>query len=169
MDTGSKTFKKRWFTAAAFVSIALAIGFTMWNSAHSSDSAECYACSRRIHAHTRTVAFLKGHSRVFCCPACALSEHQQENTPVRITQLTSFLTGRPISPNGAYLVRGSNVNMCTTTQAIINADKRDAGMVYDRCAPSLIAFASRAEAADFARAHGGTVMPFQEAASALAR
>ena len=83
--------------------------------------------------------------------------------------MTSFLTGRPISPNGAYLVRGSNVNMCTTTQAIINADKRDAGMVYDRCAPSLIAFASRAEAADFARAHGGTVMPFQEAASALAR
>ena len=160
---------KRWFAGMAVVIVALALGFAAWRSVRISDSAECYACKRLIHAHTRTLAFVKGHSRVFCCPACALSERQQEKEAVKVTQLTSFLTGEALSPTDAYVVRGSSVNMCMTTQEPIDADKRGAAVVYDRCAPSLIAFAGRTEAAEFARTHGGRVMPFQEAAAAYAK
>ena len=160
---------KRWSAGLAFVLIALVIGFAAWRVAHSSDALECYACKRPIHAHTRTVALVNGHQRLFCCPACALSEHEQENKPLKITQLTSFLTGAALSPSEAFVVRGSNVNMCITTEGIIDADKRSAAAVYDRCAPSIVAFAKVTDAAEFARVHGGKVMPFQEAAAAYAR
>ena len=119
------------------------------------DAAECYACQRPIHEHSKTIAFENGHSRVFCCPACALSEYAQTGKPVTITRLTSYLTGEPLIPESAYVVKGSDVNMCIRTQDIVNADKRPADLQYDRCAPSLYAFAQQSEAARFAREHGG--------------
>lgn len=88
---------------------------------------------------------------------------------IRITQLTSFLTGKAISPDSAYVVRASDVNMCERTTGLIDDDKRAADLRYDRCAPSLIAFAQRSEAEQFAREHGGEVMPFSQAAGALAK
>lgn len=133
------------------------------------DAAECYACQRPIHEHSKTIAFEKGHSRVFCCPACALSEYAQTGKPVTITRLTSYLTGEPLIPESAYVVKGSDVNMCIRTQDIVNADKRPADLRYDRCAPSLYAFAQQSEAARFAREHGGEVMLFPQAAAAYAK
>jgi hypothetical protein len=115
----------------------------------------------------RTIALINGKPRVFCCPACALSEHQQEGKPIRITELTAFLTGGKLSPNQAFVVKGSDVNMCARTQELIDADKRPADLRYDRCAPSLLAFALRREAAEFARVHGGEVILFSELASAF--
>jgi hypothetical protein len=135
----------------------------------SSDAAECYACQRPIHAHSKTVASADGHSRIFCCPACALSQREQTGKPVAITQLTSYLTGEPLTPEAAYVVRGSDVNMCIRTQDIVSADKRAAALRYDRCAPSLYAFAQESEAARFASQHGGQVMLFPKAAAAFSR
>jgi NosL len=61
------------------------------------------------------------------------------------------------------------VNMCERTQGMIQEDKRPADLYYDRCAPSLIAFAQRSEARDFAREHGGEVLAFKEAAAAFVK
>jgi hypothetical protein len=72
-------------------------------------------------------------------------------------------------PDTAYLVKGSDVNMCVASHEIIDADKRAADAHYDRCVPSLLAFAQRSEAADFAREHGGQVLAFKDAAAAFAR
>jgi prepilin-type processing-associated H-X9-DG protein len=135
----------------------------------SADATQCSACKRPIHAHSKTVAFADGHSRVFCCPACALSEHGQTGKPVTITRLTSYLTGEPLPPESAYVVKGSDVNMCILTQDIVNADKRPADLRYDRCAPSIYAFARQTEAAGFAKEHGGEVMRFPQAVAVLTR
>jgi len=89
--------------------------------------------------------------------------------PIKITQLTSFTTGKAISPDSAYVVQGSNVNMCATKHEVMDADKRPADLRYDRCAPSLIAFAQRDEAAEFAREHGGEVKPFTQLTGAMAK
>ena len=59
--------------------------------------------------------------------------------------------------------------MCVASREIINADKRAADAHYDRCVPSLLAFAQRSEAADFAREHGGQVLAFKDAATAFAQ
>jgi hypothetical protein len=112
--------------------------------------------------HRRTVAIL-------LLSPCALSQHQQTGDPLRITQLTSFLTGQALSPDSAYVVRASDVNMCQRTTELMDNDKRAADLRYDRCAPSLIAFAARNDAVQFAREHGGQVMPFRQAAVAFAK
>ena len=149
--------------------VALAVAYGGWRGYRQAQPEECYACQRAIHAHSRTVAFAKGKPRLFCCPACALTEHEQEGKPVRITELTSFLTGTRLSPEDAYIVKGSDVNMCAQSHELIDADKRPAGVQYDRCAPSMLAFARENEAVRFSREHGGTVHPFREIAAAYAK
>jgi hypothetical protein len=99
---------------------------------------------------------------MFCCPACALSEHEQEGKAIRVTELTDFLTGAKLSPNQAYLVKGSNVNMCARTRGPMDADKRQETVPYDRCSPSLLAFGNKSDALAFAREHGGEVLPFSQ-------
>ena len=149
--------------------VAVAIGYAGWQVYRQAEPEQCYACQRPIHAHSRTVALAKGGSRLFCCPACAFSEHEQEGKPVRVTELTAFLTGAKLSPNEAYVVKGSDVNMCAQTRELIDADKRSAGVHYDRCAPSILAFARESEAAVFSREHGGTVLPFREVAASFSK
>lgn len=161
--------RKGWITGLAVVVASLALACVGWWEFRPANAEACYACKRSIHAHSKTVASVNGHSRLFCCPACALSEHEQERKPVRITQLTSYLTGASLSPDSAYLVKGSDVNMCVASHEIIDGDKRAADAHYDRCVPSLLAFAQRSEAADFAREHGGHVLAFKDAAAAFAQ
>lgn len=158
---------RRWFAVLAVVAVAVGLAYAAFNAYRGSQTEQCYACQRVVHAHMRTVAIVNGRSRVFCCPACALSEHQQEGKPIRITELTSFLTGAELSPNEAFVVKGSDINMCAQRQERIDADKRPVDVHYDRCAPSLLAFGQRAEAADFARVHGGEVLRFSEIVSAF--
>jgi hypothetical protein len=159
---------RRWLVVLAVVAVAVGLGYTVVTAYLHSQPEQCYACQRAVHAHMRTVALLKGKPRVFCCPACALSEHEQEGRPIQITELTSFLTGAKLSPAGAFLVKGSDVNMCARTQELIGADKRPADLQFDRCSPSLLAFEHRPDAEQFAREHGGQVLPFSEIASAFA-
>jgi hypothetical protein len=112
---------------------------------------------------------VSGRTRLFCCPACALSEHEQEVKPIRVTELTAFLTGAELSPSDAFVVRGSDVNMCARTHELLDQDKRSADVHYDRCAPSMLAFAQRDEAVRFAREHGGEVLPFKEIVAEFSR
>jgi NosL len=161
--------RRAWFSAIVVAALAMVLAYAGIRSFRASKAKECYACSRPIHAHSKTVALANGRARVFCCPACALSEHQQEDKPVKVTELTSFLTGATLSPDSAYVVKGSDVNMCATTHGLIADATRPADVQYDRCSPSLLAFAQRIEAVEFVREHGGEVLPFKEVASAFSK
>jgi len=161
--------RRVWLAGLVCILAVSALGYAGWKSFARADADRCYACQRPLHAHSKTVAIIDGRSRLFCCPACALSQHQQTGKLVGITRLTSFLTGKALSPEDAYVVRASDVNMCERTKELVDGDKRAADLHYDRCAPSLIAFAERSEAVQFAREHGGEVMPFSGAAAALTK
>lgn len=152
---------RRWLAVLAVVVAAVGLGYAAFKVYRGSGPESCYACQRPIHAHSRTVALVNGRSRLFCCPACALSEHEQEGKPIRVTELTAFLTGAKLSPKDAFVVKGSDVNMCARTHELIDADKQAAEVHYDRCSPSLLAFGQRSEAMQFAREHGGEVLPFR--------
>lgn len=160
---------RRRIVTLAVVAIALGVGYAALQAYRGSQPESCYACQRPIHMHSRTVALVNGRPRLFCCPACALSEHEQEGKPIRVTELTAFLTGEKLSPDHALVVKGSDVNMCATSHGIIDADKRPAPVHYDRCAPSLIAFGHRSEAIQFASQHGGQIYPFSEMVKAFTR
>jgi len=153
---------RHWFLGFLAVVVALGLGYLGFKQFRYSNPTECYACKRPIHAHSRTAAFVNGRSRLFCCPACAFSEHEQGKEPVRVTQLASFFTGVALSPDEAYIVKGSDVNMCARDRAMIDGDKRPAMLQYDRCLPSMYAFPERNQAALFAREHGGQVIPFRQ-------
>lgn len=161
--------RRGWLSALLVVIVAVVLGLAGLKAFHGSSTEQCYACSRLIHAHSRTVALVYGRARLFCCPACTLSEHEQNGKPVKVTQLASFLTGAALSPDSAYVVKGSDVNMCAMTHEITTADKRLADVHYDRCAPSLLAFSQRGEAVEFVRKHGGKVLPFKKVAIAFSK
>ena len=166
-EKGMRMGLRRGIVILSVIAIALFAGYFGVNMYRHAQPEECYACKRPIHAHSRTVAFSNGHSRLFCCPACALSEQRQEGKPVEVKELTAFLTGAKLSPNSAYVVQGSDVNMCARTQELLDADKHAAERHYDRCAPSLLAFSEKKEALEFSRQHGGTVLSFPEAAASF--
>jgi hypothetical protein len=83
--------------------------------------------------------------------------------------LTAYLTGEKLSPSDAFIVKGSDVNMCLQTSELIDEEKRPADLKYDRCVPSMLAFKQKSEALQFARQHGGEVQPFTQIAAAYAR
>jgi hypothetical protein len=144
----------------------LALGYVGLRRAKAPGESICQVCGRPVHAHSRTVAMVGGRSEVFCCPSCAMSQRDQTGKPVTVTQLTDYATGARLAPAQSWIVRGSDVNPCILHQhAIVDADKRIAAVEFDRCAPSLLAFARREEAAAFASQHGGQVLRFSEAAS----
>ena len=158
---------KSWLAVLALVALVTGLGYTAFRNYRHAQAEECYACQRPIHEHSRTVAIVDGKARTFCCPACALSEHRQEGKPIQITELTDYQTGAKLSPNGAFLVRDSEVNMCVRAHSMMDADKQAAPLQYDRCLPGLLAFASKDQAAQFAREHGGEVLPFDTVVAQL--
>jgi hypothetical protein len=151
------------------ITIVLGLGYVGYRVYRGAEAQQCYACQRPIHAHTRTVGLVNGHRRLFCCPACALTEHEQAGKPIQIIELTEFLTGEKLSPSAAFIVKGSDINMCIRSHGLIDADKQTATEQYDRCSPSMLAFGKRSEAVQFAREHGGEVLPFTSVVAAFSR
>jgi hypothetical protein len=142
------------------------IAYAAWRFIHSRDDRMCMACQRPIHGNSRTVASVDGQKGSYCCPACALSEHMQSGRPVEVISLTDHATGKPIEPANAYVVYGSSHNACTHHQPKqASSDKRPLEAHFDRCSPSILAFATRDLAAAFARENGGRVLPFGELAA----
>jgi hypothetical protein len=142
------------------VALAIGLGYAGYTAYQRIQPEQCYACQRPIHAHSRTIVLVDGKLRAFCCPACAISEHEQEGKAIRITELTDYPTGAKLSPSGAFLVKGSDVNMCVRAHSRLDADKRAEELQYDRCLPGLLAFAREDAAVQFAREHGGQVLAF---------
>lgn len=135
------------------------------NRHHSHAGELCRACQRPVHEPTSTVGILGGKRVTFCCPMCAISEAKQLGQDVHVTALTDFPSQEEISPDSAILVKGSDVNPCSQHAPALSADKRPMQVAFDRCAPSLLAFANRSAAEAFAHDHGGTLLTWKEAST----
>lgn len=151
-------------SVVAAVVLASSFSYFAWRSVRDRGQETCIACRRPVHANTRTLAVVDGAPQAYCCPACVLSEHGQTRRSVEVTSLTDYLTGAPISPERAFLVRGSDIQSCGHATAPVGLDKQPVERHFDRCSPSLIAFARRADADTFERHHGGQVLAFSTVA-----
>lgn len=150
---------------AALVLLVIAgAGYMGYQFVEYKESGYCAACQRTIHDHTRTVAVTSGKRLNYCCPSCALTEHKQVGTTVDVVQLTDFETGARLRPEQAVIVKGSSVNSCQHGPPGLSADKQPLHVHFDRCSPSVLAFAGRRRADEFAAKHGGRVAPFAELA-----
>ena len=148
------------------VAVGLGLLYAGWRVTQFPESEACNACGRPLHAQSQTLASTDGAPGVFCCPTCALTLHRQTGREVLVTQLTDFDTGEKIDPDKAVIVLESRVNLCMRMETHMHPDKQPVPLEFDRCAPSMIAFRSRAGAENFARQNGGMVRSFRELAVA---
>ena len=135
--------RRTWVGAAFILAVVLGLGYAGLRTWRSSEAQLCQVCSRPIHSHTRTIGLVGSRRESFCCPACALTTHDQSGRAVKIVELTDYATNSALEPGKAYLVRGSDVNTCAQQHGPVDSDKQPTMVHFDRCAPSLLAFARR--------------------------
>ena len=142
--------------------VAIAVGYAGWTIYRENRTEFCEFSGRPIHPQTKTVVLMDGEKKTLCCPACVLTARAQTGKTIQFIELTDFETGKTLAPEDAYVVRGSRVNLCVTQHMLMEETKQAAPMDFDRCMPSLVAFARREAADHFLQENGGTLISFQE-------
>ena len=122
----------------------------------------CGYCRRPLHANSMVTAEIAGKRTVACCARCAISEANQQHKPIRLIEVHDYRTGKGLSPAGAWFVEGSRVTVCEHDMANMSEHKDMPDMVFDRCSPGTLAFASKPEADAFVAQNGGTVLSFDQ-------
>jgi len=123
---------------------------------------ECSVCRRGIHAQSRAVAMVNGQREVMCCARCAITLARQRGKSVRLVQVADYATERLLRPQDAFYVEGSRVVLCEKHEPMMDPTKHAMERVFDRCEPSLYAFARRADAEAFAQQNGGAVLTAEQ-------
>jgi len=123
----------------------------------------CPICQRHEHGDSLVKLQVKGEGEIgACCLGCALSYARQTSKPVTILSVTNHETGKPLPPDTATFVVGSDVSPCTHDAQQLRLEGEAVPVQWDRCLPSILAFASRASADAFHAQHGGRLRSFQE-------
>ncbi len=97
-----------------------------------------------------------------CCPRCALHYLKNHQMTARQMEATDFATGHWVEASHAVFVSDSDVHPCTTLEAQRDAQGCCMLKTYDRCLPSLVAFAEKTDALAFQKSHGGQILAFQQ-------
>lgn len=123
----------------------------------------CQVCQREECTGLAFRVTLEDGRRVqTCCPRCGLHYLKTANAPARQIQASDFGSGKWIDAKTALYVEDSDVSHCAGKEV-----RRDQfGCCYykgfDRCLPSLIAFADAEAAAKFQQRHGGKLVRFEK-------
>lgn len=146
-------------TFASGLVIALLLGGVLgaWYMVLSRPPAFCEISGRPIHPNMHTVAEVDGKKLHACCAQCALTLGRQEGKPVRLIRVTDFATAKTLSAERAWFVEGSEVQMCASAAVHYDEAHTPYARVFDRCLPSLVAFAREEDAREFVRKHAGVV------------
>lgn len=165
------TQAQRFVGLGVVLAAALGLGYAAWRVSAPSRITVCELSGRPIHPNMRTIAFIGNSRKVLCCPACALTAGAQTHQPVRFEELTDYETARPIRPENAFAVQGSDVIPCdlphnALTTEMLNPEGQPVPVVFDRCSPSILVFTNRASAERFASEHGGRAGTFLDLAIA---
>ena len=148
--------------------IGVSLVYTGWKMRSPAAAEFCDYSGRPVHSLTRTIGEVNGKRKVFCCLTCAFTEQAQTNNPARILELVDFETGDPIPSEQTYIVEGGNLNFCLRQPMVRDQSKQPIPMGFDRCSPSIFAFARKEAAEMFRDEHGGRLMRFEELAASHA-
>lgn len=146
-----------------FLALALVGGTIYFVTSRLEPEATCAACHRAIHGETHVVAHLEdGTTADVCCPRCAL-RFQKERDDVSSVDVTDFGTMERLDARDAFFVEDSKVILCRHDDRV-QEDRSGVQytLTWDRCMPSLVAFADREDAVAFQRESGGVVKTYDE-------
>ena len=121
----------------------------------------CPFSHRQIHSGSRAVVEMNGERKATCCIRCAFSARQQ-GEKLRLVEVSDFSSGAPLAPDAAFYVSGTAVVLCERHEPKMDAEKHVYQPVFDRCEPSIFAFAKQEQAEEFARGNGGSVRRLPE-------
>ena len=97
-----------------------------------------------------------------CCARCAMHYLENHHQQARRMEATDFATGHWVDATHAVYVSGSDVHPCAAMQTLRDPQGCCMLKTYDRCLPSLVAFAAKDQASEFQKGHGGQLVAFQE-------
>jgi hypothetical protein len=149
--------------AAVAVLAAVLLGaYRLYGWARDREASQCPLCHRPIHGDTAFSAVLDGRAVRVCCPRCWLTFLRMAGGTVQRPMATDYTTGKPVPAEECVYVEGSDDCPCCSANILVGtSDKVPAGQCFDRCLPSVIAFAQRDQAGAFSRRHGGAVVSYQ--------
>lgn len=96
-----------------------------------------------------------------CCARCGLHYLETNHQRARKMEATDFATGRWVDAANAMYVSGSDMHPCAELQSMRDPQGCCLMKTYDRCLPSLVAFAAKEQAMAFQQSHGGQLVGFQ--------
>ncbi len=119
----------------------------------------CPFSGRGIHPQTRALVTIGGQKYETCCLRCAIIEAQQTGKPLRVLSVADFETTKLLDPDKAWYVEGSQVNFCMSMSPAAQSPGRESVYVraFDRCSPSVYAFANEQQARAFIAQRGGAL------------
>ncbi len=128
----------------------------------------CSICNRPLHPAQRFIVLSqKGRERRACCPRCGLRFAIESRA--KPSEATDFSSGKLITAESAFYLEGSDLMQCCTSTTM----RTDSGMIcdmhYDRCMPSLVAFANLQNARTYQQKHGGRLVNLAEAKASVAQ
>jgi len=123
----------------------------------------CAVCDREeCQGMAFRMTLENGRTVETCCPRCALHYLEANHLTARKMEATDFATGTWVDATRAVYVSGSDVHPCAALETRIDPQGCCMTKTYDRCLPSLVAFAAKDQAAAFQKNHGGQLVVFQE-------
>jgi nitrous oxide reductase accessory protein NosL len=123
----------------------------------------CPICARSIHPHSSAMVLIDKKPVKVCCIRCGITHNFQVGKPGEVVEVTDFLSDRPMKPDAAYYVEGSQVSMCDPHESgLIDQTKHPYSRIFDRCEPSTYAFAHRKDAEAFVHQSGGKLLTWDE-------
>ena len=148
---------KRRLISASLIAVAVILGAALgdWYALRGRPPAFCEVSGRPIHANMLAVVRVNGEKLYTCCPRCPLTLVRQAHAQVKLLEVTDYPSGRRLKARDAYFVDGSMVEMCSAPRMISDESRTPYVRLFDRCSPSLLAFASEAEARAFVAHNGG--------------
>ena len=128
----------------------------------------CQVCGRTIPKQTDyRMETVHGNVEA-CCPRCAMHDMVDHPGTVRRAWATDFDSGRMICAAAAYYDEGGDAQYCTLGHEAVERETEGVReRVYDRCLPTLVAFATRDEAETYRQQHGGRVLTYAEAVESV--
>ena len=147
---------------STLIAFGVGLGYLGWKMLFESPGKACHVCQRPIHSATKTTALVDNERQVFCCPTCALNFWLQSDKEVEILEFTDSVSGAVLPSTDAFIVEGSSYNSCMEHTMLTDQVKQTFPINFDRCSPSIIAFASREAANRFSMGKGGTTIRFEE-------
>jgi len=156
------------FVGLAVICVAALFGYFVWAGRIAGGKPVCEVCKRVIHAETSfRIVRPDGSIEDVCCPRCGLAAVIQNGG--HALDAVDFTSKKRIRAPEALYLEGSDIMECCSTTGFRSDEGAYQEMDYDRCMPSLLAFARREDAEAVRQKHGGRIISFEEAGQSVAR